>query len=216
MRRDDFRVVIDPGLRDDLSLTLLDVVDGGGLATFQPAVASLLSVEDGQLIASRELRARITDAGLVLNGADNLFYLPLPARGELALRPGRAGTRALSEADAHAFAAFCATAPEADLDEAFVELDHWLVYGAFDSGRLAAAASMYPWRDTRLADLGVITLPSFRGRGIGKRIVRAIAADAVSRGYEPQYRCQLDNLASVALAESAGFCRFGFWDVVTA
>nr|WP_246414180.1 GNAT family N-acetyltransferase [Microbacterium thalassium] len=129
---------------------------------------------------------------------------------------GQSDTRPLSEADAAAFAAFCATAPEADLDAAFVELDHWLVYGAFESGDLAAVASMYPWRDTRLADVGVITLPSLRGRGIGRRIVRAIAADAVSRGYEPQYRCQLDNLASVALAESAGFRRFGFWDVVTA
>lgn len=74
---------------------------------------------------------------------------------------------------------------------------------------------MYPWRETRLADLGVITLPAFRGRGLATRTVRAISAQAIADGYEPQYRCQLDNAASIALAAAAGFARFGEWDVMT-
>ncbi|MGW8180021.1 MAG: hypothetical protein ACWGQW_14855, partial [bacterium] len=69
-------------LRDDLSLTLLVVPDGAAVARFQPAVAAVLSVEDGQLIPSSELRARIADAGLALNGADSLFYLSISSHGE--------------------------------------------------------------------------------------------------------------------------------------
>jgi hypothetical protein len=44
--------------------------------------------------------------------------------------------------------------------------------------------------------------------------VRALSAAALQRGYEPQYRCQMDNVASAALAGSAGFERFGRWDVI--
>lgn len=92
--------------------------------------------------------------------------------------------------------------------------DHWLVFGTFVDDRLAAVASMYPWRDTHLADLGVLTLPANRGRGFAKATVRALSAAALNRGYEPQYRCQLDNVASAALAHSAGFERFATWDVI--
>ena len=73
---------------------------------------------------------------------------------------------------------------------------------------------MIPWQGTLLSDLGVITLPQYRGRGLVTRTVRALSARALSRGYEPQYRCQLDNEASVALAAAAGFSRYGTWHVI--
>jgi predicted GNAT family acetyltransferase len=100
------------------------------------------------------------------------------------------------------------------MDDAFVELGHWLVMGTFADGRLVCAASMYPWRGTHLADVGVITLPGYRGRGLGRRTVRALSARALAEGYEPQYRCQLDNMPSAALARAAGFAQFGTWNVI--
>ncbi|WP_229867066.1 GNAT family N-acetyltransferase [Streptomyces gelaticus] len=106
-------------------------------------------------------------------------------------------------------------ASEQDLDEAFVELDHWAAHGALEDGRLVCVASMYPWNDAPLADLGVLTLPPYRGKGHARRLVRAISRHALARKHEPQYRCQLDNHASVAAAESAGLTRFGPWDVVS-
>jgi predicted GNAT family acetyltransferase len=118
-------------------------------------------------------------------------------------------------ADAEVFAQFAAAAPAQDLDDAFVELGHWLVMGTFADGRLVSVASMYPWHGTNLADLGVITLPEYRGRGLAKRTVRAISARALADGYEPQYRCQLDNMPSASLARAAGFVQFGTWDVIT-
>ncbi|WP_191966778.1 GNAT family N-acetyltransferase [Microbacterium testaceum] len=157
---------------------------------------------------------RIEAAGITLNDPDHLFYLPVEERANVIAPDPESNTRRLTADDADAFAALAAAAPEDDFDEAFVKLDHWLVFGTFVDGRLAAVASMFPWRGTQLADLGVITLPEFRGRGLARVTVLALAADALEQGYEPQYRCQLDNAPSVALALASGFRRFGEWIVI--
>ncbi|GGT45227.1 hypothetical protein GCM10010207_51840 [Streptomyces atratus] len=75
------------------------------------------------------------------------------------------------------------------MDDAYVELAHRAVSGAFADERLVRAASMYPWDDSTVADLGVLTLPSFRGQGHARRVVRAICRHAAGQGHEPQYRC---------------------------
>ena len=208
----DLRVLVDDALPENRALMVLQPVGRGGILTLTGDLARRLDLQ-GAAVGNDVLAERLADAGIRLNGADHLYYLPA---AEQRFDTVDTDTRVLTEADAPAFTVFAATAPEDDLDEAFVELDHWLVVGTFVDGRLASAASMYPWRDTRLADLGVLTLPEFRGRGLARSTVRAISALALERGYEPQYRCQLDNAGSVALAESAGFARFATWDVIDA
>lgn len=94
-------------------------------------------------------------------------------------------------------------------------LDHWAVFGAFDEDRLVCAASMYPWEDAQIVDTGVLTLPPFRGKGHAHNVVRVISRYAYEQGFEPQYRCQLDNQASVALAKAAGLTLFGKWQLVS-
>ena len=59
----------------------------------------------------------------------------------------------------------------------------------------------------------MLTLAPFRGLGHGRGVVRSISRYARLQGYEPQYRCQLDNQASVSLAGAAGLSLFGTWDV---
>lgn len=87
-------------------------------------------------------------------------------------------------------------------------------FGSFEGDTLAAVGSAYPFGgDTRLADIGVVTLPAYRGQGRAKSVVHALARHALAEGYEPQYRCQLDNASSIALAGSAGFESIGTWDV---
>jgi len=205
------RIVVDDTLPENRALMVLVPVGSGGIVTLTGDLARRLDLQSAT-VGNDGLASRLVDAGIRLNGADHLFYLPTAE--QVTSASAAIDARVLTEADAPEFAVFAATAPEGDLDEAFVELDHWLVVGTFVDGRLATAASMYPWRDTRLADLGVLTLPEFRGRGLARSTVRAISALALERGYEPQYRCQLDNAASVALAESAGFARFATWDVI--
>lgn len=123
--------------------------------------------------------------------------------------------RRLTARDEAAFAAFEKASSAQDLDDAYVELDHWAVFGAFDQDRLVCAASMYPWEDARIADTGVLTLPAFRGKGHARNVVSAISRHAYEQGFEPQYRCQIDNHASIALARASGLTSFGKWEVVT-
>lgn len=205
-------VALDPALTGLRSVSLLRVEGEATLLSLSPARADELGLSATDRIGRAELSARLDRAGMVLADPDHLFYLPLTEQAALREEPWEGATRQLTDADAAAFAEFTAQAPEDDLDEAYVELDHWLVVGTFSGDRLVSAASMYPWGETLLADLGVITLPEFRGRGLGRATVRAISAAALARGYEPQYRCQLENTASAALARAAGFALFGVWE----
>ncbi|MBH0117311.1 GNAT family N-acetyltransferase [Salinibacterium sp. NG253] len=201
-------------LPTNTAVTLLDVAAGPSIVSLVPSFAERLDFTKGQRISAEQLRSELDAAGVALNGADQLFYLPRHAQDTLRAEVIPETTRQLTEADAAAFEKFTAAIPERELDEAFVELDHWLVYGTFTDDQLVAASSMYPWRGSQLADLGIITLPEHRGRGLATRTVRAISARALADGYEPQYRCQPDNAGSVAVALAAGFTLFGQWDVV--
>lgn len=208
------RIAIDDGLSHERRLSVLETADGAGVAVMTAAVARALGVQDGDELDRSALEAALGEAGLRLHGADHLFFFPQAAHEPLLQESVPDSIRRLTEADAAAFAAFEGEASEQDLDDAYVELDHWLVFGAFVGDELACAASMYPWAGSALADTGVLTLPRFRGRGLARQTVRAMSAHALGLGFEPQYRCQLDNLASVALATSAGLTRLGSWDVV--
>ncbi len=207
-------VSVDPTLSANRSVSLLRVKSGALVLSLSTARANELGFTDGERVDGGEVAARLRGAGISLNDPDHLFYVTLP--DQVALRDAAQGsaTRQLTTVDAALFEEFTGEAPEVDLDEAFVELDHWLVFGTFVGDKLVCVASMYPWSGTQLADLGVITLPAFRGQGLGRETVRAISAEALGRGYEPQYRCQLDNASSVALARAAGFTQFGEWEVI--
>ncbi|WP_232699141.1 GNAT family N-acetyltransferase [Brevibacillus daliensis] len=123
--------------------------------------------------------------------------------------------RRLTEQDDAVFSEFQSSASEQDLDDAYVELDHWAVFGSFEQNRLVSAASMYPWENAQIADLGVLTLTSFRGKGHARKVMRSISKYACDLGYEPQYRCQLDNQSSTSLAKAAGLTLFGKWEVIS-
>ncbi|MFJ9694369.1 GNAT family N-acetyltransferase [Kitasatospora sp. NPDC101183] len=210
-----FSVTADPDLTDRLTV-LTTVTDGRTRVRLTPALAATLGLEPEQPVEEGEFRDRLESAGLRLHGADHLFYLAEQDREALLAEPDDPSVRPLTAADAQAFERFQAQASEQDLEDSYVELDHWAVYGAFVDGELAGAASAYPWNDAPLADLGVLTLPLHRGRGHARRLVRAMARHALARGHELQYRCQLDNHASIAAAASAGLTRFGTWDVLSA
>lgn len=209
-----YRVKVDGWLPTGVPLMVLETCEGGGFLTLTAAEARRLHLAAGSRPGPAELRGALGANGLALHGADHLFYLPLDEQLSVRAEVVPGGTRQLSTGDGKAFAEFVVGAPPEDMDEAFVELDHWLVFGTFAGELLVAVASMYPWQDTHFADLGVITLPEYRRRGLGRRTVRAISARALAAGYEPQYRCQLDNVASASLAEAAGLVRFGTWDVI--
>ncbi|MCQ4088499.1 GNAT family N-acetyltransferase [Saccharibacillus sp. JS10] len=207
-------VSIDAELPASRSVMLLDLIGSGGFLTVLPDIAQQIGLKSGDQIDADQLFKTLQQANIPLNGIDQLFYLPIEEQKLLREESFSGEVRQLTADDASVFEAFVSEAPENDLDEAFVELDHWLVFGCFAEGRLVSAASMYPWSGTSFADLGIITLPQFRGRGFGRQTVRAISAQAMKLGYEPQYRCHPDNVSSARLAEASGFSMFANWDVI--
>ncbi len=209
-----YRVIVDADLPSARSVMLLDPVESGGFLSLLPDIAQQIGLEPDSEIAGDTLFETLRLAGIELNGADHLFYLSSAEQKLLRSESFPPMIRQLTMDDANVFKAFVSSAPEDDLDEAFVELDHWLVFGYFVDERLVSATSMYPWSGTSFADLGVITLPQFRGRGFGRQIVRAISAQALQQGFEPQYRCQSDNVASARLAKASGFSLFANWNVI--
>ncbi|MCV2357483.1 GNAT family N-acetyltransferase [Paucibacter sp. TC2R-5] len=209
-------VHIKPELEEARRLVLLKRAEGKLMVALKPALAQQVGLlSQAQNLTPESLRLMLRAAGIALHGADHVFHFSEAALAALLAEPQAAHIRPLSAADEKLFADFLSQSSEQDLDDAWVELDHWAVFGAFDAqGQLMCAASMYPWDGAPIADIGVLTLPAFRGQGQARRVVRAICRHAAQAGYQTQYRCQLDNAASIALAQAAGLSLYGNWDVI--
>ncbi|HEL2978617.1 TPA: GNAT family N-acetyltransferase [Stenotrophomonas maltophilia] len=196
---------------------LLQPVVGPARALLRPALADHLQLQEQPHWTLPQLRQRLQESGRHTHGADRVFHFPAAVLAVLAQHPAPPHLRLLGPDDAAVFDVFQNSATAQDLDAAWVELDHWQVFGIFDGQRLVAAGSMYPWSlDPALADMGVLTLPEARGRGHARQLVHAMAAFAHAAGLQPQYRCQLDNRASIITAERSGLCAFGDWDIILA
>jgi GNAT superfamily N-acetyltransferase len=214
-RSDSLTISASPDQEADRQLMLLETADGKLMATLTPALADRLGLYRQQNLTPALLRQKLQDGNIQLHGADYVFYFT-ESSGQALLQEAQPDSlRQLGLADETVFAEFQSSASKQDLDNAYVELDHWTVFGAFEQDRLACAASMYPWDGQKIADVGVLTLPEFRSRGHARRVIRAISRHAYTQDYEPQYRCQLDNAASVSLAKAVGLTLYGMWDVIS-
>ncbi|AKU20822.1 GNAT family N-acetyltransferase [Massilia sp. NR 4-1] len=211
---EQLQITSNPALDGDEHGMILEPHAGKTLITLKPELASRLDIAGSGRWSLDLLRRRVAAIGCALYGTDNLFYFPAADLAPLMQEAIPGEIRQLSQDDQGIFAEFCAGATEEDLDAAYVELDHWLVFGAFEQERLVCAGSMYAWMDSDIADFGMLTLPPFRGKGHGRRLVRAISQTALQLGFHPQYRCQLDNQASIAAARAAGLQLYGKWDFV--
>ncbi|WP_417218696.1 GNAT family N-acetyltransferase [Arthrobacter sp.] len=209
-----FTLAIHPD-RDPLRpVEVLTYPDGTVAAAVSPAAAAALGISAGTSLDAVSFRERLSSAGLVLHDPDCLFYVTDEAASVLSRGTTPDHVRQLTSADAALFSRFQSNAPADDLEEAYVELDHWSVVGGFVDDELACVASAYPWRGAALADIGVLTLPGFRGRGLARDVVRSIGCTALAQGLSPQYRCQPANTGSRAVAAAAGFTYFGQWELV--
>lgn len=117
--------------------------------------------------------------------------------------PGEPFTvRALSNADEAAFDAFIARCPEDDAEEADVGIMQEAVFGVLDGERIVAAASIYEWYG--FVDIGVLTDPAYRQRGLGTAVVAAMCAALLDDPRVVVYRHDVKNNGSQRVAESIG------------
>ncbi len=161
-----------------------------------------------QLASAKQCLTMLNEKGLKLHSPDNVYY------AKPSIKPWQHSNwicRALGKEDEVLFKTFCDKNSEQDLDDAYVELDHWAVYGLFDGDALVAVCSLYPWAETQLADLGVIVLPERRGQGLASELVKYASEQMESKGFVLQYRTQTDHIASNKVALSAGLVHYGTW-----
>jgi RimJ/RimL family protein N-acetyltransferase len=79
-------------------------------------------------------------------------------------------------------------------------------HGAFAGGRLVAVAVPF-YLGARYADLGVVTEPAARRRGLSAACAAAVVADVRARGLVPTWTTSPDNAGSLAVAARLGFVR---------
>lgn len=211
----NFTLAINSNLNADSRVMVLTTIDGKVMAVLTPELADKADLTQQEELSEAIFRQKLNEAGVMLHGADYLFYFAEADKCALLHEVVEGDLRQLAEHDYAVFSEFQAAASEQDLDDAYVELDHWAVFGSFEHNRLVSAASMYPWEDSQIADTGVLTLTDYRGKGHACKVVRSISKHAYEQGYEPQYRCQLDNHASTSLARAAGLTLFGKWEAIS-
>jgi GNAT superfamily N-acetyltransferase len=122
--------------------------------------------------------------------------------------PADVPARLLAAADASAVAALRAACAPEEWEHGGHTLEEGPATGAFTSastGAVLAALAGYTCWGNRLAHIGVVTHPAYRGRGFGRAVVAGVAAHALEAGLVPQYRTLEANAAARALATSVGF-----------
>ena len=82
------------------------------------------------------------------------------------------------------------------------------VAGAIIQGRLVAIAQNYALTE-RYGDIGVFTLPGWRGQGLGAAAAAWVADWLLGNGRIPVWSCGADNQASLRVAEKVGFVENG-------
>ncbi|WP_426576833.1 GNAT family N-acetyltransferase [Xenorhabdus stockiae] len=213
---DVLTVAINARLAEEDRVMVLETIDGQIISVLTPALAEKAGLYHQNEMSESTFRQKLHEEAITLHGADYIFYFSEEEKKKLLQENIGSTLRQLMEKeDGEVFSTFQSAASEEDLDNAYVELDHWAVFGSFEQDSLICAASMYPWDDALIADMGVLTLEPFRGKGHARQVVRAISKHAYIQGYEPQYRCQIDNFASSALAKSVGLTLFGKWEMVS-
>ena len=79
-----------------------------------------------------------------------------------------------------------------------------LAWGAFVQGTLVSVAVTF-FAGDRYEDIGVVTEPAFRGRGLSAACAGGLARDIQARGRMPSWSTSPDNTASLRVAEKLGF-----------
>lgn len=81
-------------------------------------------------------------------------------------------------------------------------------YSVLQDGAVVGGFNFYDIHDSR-ACFGVVTHPDFRGKGLGRKLVRLMKAEAKRLGYRTlRADIYLDNKACLALVKKTGFRQF--------
>ena len=136
------------GVREDLTHAIQTILtlDGRRLVAATPAFAARAGLVDGARLDDDALAGAVARAGARLNGPDHIFGFDDDHLPRLMGEENAASIRPLGPADADRFARLTGACSPSEVDEAYVEVDHWAAFGLFDGDEIVSAASAYPWR----------------------------------------------------------------------
>ena len=168
-------------------------------------IAALGGVRVDECLTAEDLVARIGRERASIAAVGYLLYLP----NDWTSPPTRIGLRRLQPADLPDLERLRQACSRSDLDAAQIEDDQPVIVGAWQAGELASAAGfIYYGEHDRIADVGVLTHPNYRGSGLGKAVVAALASIGQDEGRIVQYEADETNQASLAIARSLGFVEY--------
>lgn len=160
---------------------------------------------DGSSLSGVELQRGLGDGAISSHDSFLVYYL-YPADLPGYAPPSPFGIRRLTEADSGLMQGLHnANSPE-DVEEGYVEVSHQIVFGCFAEEELVAAASGY--ERAGFMDIGVLTHPGFRRKGLGKAVVGALCDWSHANGFIAQYRFNKQNVGSRGVAEGLNFKRY--------
>ncbi|MBM3460884.1 MAG: hypothetical protein FJX76_02165 [Armatimonadetes bacterium] len=116
------------------------------------------------------------------------------------------GVRRLNEMDVGSLWTLADACDATDWQQSGIMFDGTVGFGFFDGDTLIAA-SMVTRRGNDMGEVGAITHPAWRGRGIGRSVVSAASAHGLEKYSILQYRGLEENPASVKLAIPLGYRR---------
>jgi GNAT superfamily N-acetyltransferase len=137
---------------------------------------------------------------------DNLMLYLYPPDFRPVLAPPPFTIRKLSESDAAALDALKKGCAEQEVEEGEVSVEDEIGFGCFQDDRMVAIATGF--RLTGFMDIGVLTHPDFRRKGLGKAVVSALCNGCIETDVIAQYRCMTTNTGSRNLARALNFHRY--------
>jgi GNAT superfamily N-acetyltransferase len=170
----------------------------------QWALDAAVGLSDGELAQHVTLLTITRDHGGHGLGAAALFFaddLPLQ-------QPSEELTVSHGNPEAIELESFC---PPDDVNEVGLgDLDHrFTVMHLEDGRRTPVACGAYTEWEGLLAHLGVLVAPEWRRLGLGKLAASIAAHEALAAGLTLQWRSEVSNKGSLALARSLGFSTGG-------
>lgn len=172
----------------------------------------------GRIDALREMLGGNADAG-ALKAALERIYGAKPAHSvkfvfkELPDVDSQAGP--LTKDDLEAYVGyFRAAHPNGGTDWIYEYFDEMVAGGGtfvrYADGRIVSCADApgMPYMADRVQEIGVATLPEYRGSGFGLEVCAAAARAHVENGKCPLWSAAWDNAASHRLAQKVGFARY--------
>jgi GNAT superfamily N-acetyltransferase len=208
LRAPGVSVVVDaPGLGGYQGLFLLRLGDGltiGAPANRADDVRARVAGRTADELFSRDAACELAgpDAGLVLGPSvhayvDGSMFVPQDPCDATPLGPG---ANAILEPLREAVTA------EEWAEGGFGPPLEGQLWAAFEDGRVVAAANLTENFGHLPGDVGIVTHPDHRGRGIATRLVGAMVADALlTLSPVVRYRALATNLASRAVCRKLGF-----------